>query len=83
MSALETYAKQALSQQGVQHLWAIQSLRKYIKLCPDQELERAINMITDVELLRILVEAGMRSPLHQITISRINLLSKEQQEAKK
>lgn len=83
MSALETYAKMALEQQGVQHLWAIQALRKYIKLCSDQEIERSINIITDVELLRILVEAGMRSPLHQITISRVNLLSKEQQEAKK
>ena len=83
MSALETYANGTLITKGTQHMWALQNLRKYVKLCPDEELIRHINIITDVEHLRVLIEAGMRAPVHQSVISRINLLTKEQAEVKR
>ena len=83
MSALELYAKQAINTKGTQHMQAIQSLRKYIRLSTNEELETYIRMITDVDILRTLIECGMRTPLFQVVISRINMLTKEQQEAKK
>jgi hypothetical protein len=83
MSALEIYADGVRITKGTAHMWALQNLRKYIKLCPDEELIRHINMMTDFEHLRILIEAGMRAPVHQSVISRINLLTKEQAEVKR
>lgn len=83
MSALETYAKQAQIVKGTYHLAAIQSLRSYIKLTPEEELIKYINMITDLDLLRILQEAGIRGDANRALISRMNLLAKQQEEAKK
>lgn len=82
MSALETYANQARIVKGIYHMQAIQALRAYIKLTPEIELERHINMITDPEILRILIEAGIKAPLHKIVISRINQLTQQQTEVK-
>jgi hypothetical protein len=39
--------------------------------------------MTDVELLRVLQEAGIRAPVFNVLISRINMLTKEQEEARK
>jgi len=83
MSALETYAKQAQIVKGTYHLAAIQSLRSYIKLTPTEDLIKYINMITDVDLLRTLEEAGMRADAYKALISRMNQLIKEQEEVKK
>jgi hypothetical protein len=83
MSALETYAIQALTTKGTVHMAAIQSLRKYINLCSELELELAINRITDLDILRTLIEAGMRGNLHKVTVSRINMLIKTKEEATK
>jgi len=83
MSAIETLAKRALETKGTDHMQAIQTLRKYMNLCPISEAISNINMITDVNILRILFEVGMRGELHRITVSRITMLNKEQQEARK
>jgi len=83
MSALELYAIQALRLHGAEHMWAIQSLRSYIKLCPDQELINYINQIVNLDILRTLQEAGIRQPAYKTLVSRMNLLIKEQEEAKK
>jgi hypothetical protein len=83
MSALELYAKQIINTKGTQHLAMLESLRSYIRLTSEDELIRYINMITDPEILRTLIEAGMRGTTHKATISRLNLLMKEQEEAKK
>jgi len=82
MSALELYAKQVLQLKGTQHMHAIDALRRYIRLTTDEELTIYINRITDTDVLRILIEAGMRNPLWRVAVSRINLLTKEQREAK-
>jgi len=78
MSALETYAKIVIGKKGTEHLAAIEALRSYIRLTKEEEIIRYINMITDPEILRILLEAGMRKGTHKATISRLNLLMKEQ-----
>jgi hypothetical protein len=83
MSALELYAKQAITTKGILHLQAIKSLRSYMKLTSTEEMIRYINMITDIDLLRAIQEAGARGDLYSALISRMNLLMKEQQEAKK
>ena len=77
MSALETYAKQALTTRGTEHMHAIDSLRRYIRLTPDEDLTNYINMIIDQDILRTLIEVGMRNPLWRVTVSRMNLLRKE------
>jgi hypothetical protein len=78
MSALELYAKQAQEKRGYEHMQAIKSLRSYMNLTSEEELIRYINMITDMDTLRTLTEAGMRGNTHKALISRMNLLIKEQ-----
>ena len=78
MSALETYAKQALQTKGTEHLYAIGSLRRYINLTPVEDLIKYVNMITDQDILRILIEAGMRGESWRATVSRSETLRKEQ-----
>ena len=83
MSALETYAKVVLNTRGIEHSHALQSLRHYINLTDTDTLIRHLNMITDLDILRAIQEAGARGDLYHALISRMNLLMKEQTEAKK
>lgn len=83
MSALELYATQIITTKGTLHLAALNALRSYIRLTTEADMITSINRITDPEILRALIEAGMRGATHKATISRLNLLMKEQQEAKK
>jgi hypothetical protein len=83
MSALELYAKQARQTKGTQHLHALEALRSYMRLTTVEEMIRHINTITDTDTLRTIQEAGARGDLYKALISRMNLLMKEQQEAKK
>jgi hypothetical protein len=83
MSALELYAKQVIGAKGTEHMAALEALRSYMRLTHEEDIIRYINMITDPEILRALIEAGMRGTTHRATISRLNMLMKEQQEAKK
>ena len=83
MSALETYAKVVLETRGIEHMHALQSLRHYINLTDMNSLIRYVNTITDIDILRAIQEAGARGDLYSALISRMNLLMKEQQEAKK
>jgi len=71
MSALETYAKQALETKGTEHMHAIDSLRRYIRLTPEEELIKYINMLTSREILRTLLEAGMPRDTWKAVVSRI------------
>jgi len=83
MSALETYAKQVTQTKGIEHMHALESLRHYINLADTDSLIRHLNTITDIDILRAIQEAGARGDLYKALISRMNLLMKEQQEAKK
>jgi hypothetical protein len=83
MSALELYAKTIRGTKGIMHMDALNSLRAYMKLTSTEELIRYVNTITDTEILRTIQEAGARKELYKALISRMNLLMKEQQEAKK
>lgn len=71
MSALETYAKQALATRGTEHMHAIDSLRRYMNLTPEEDLIKYINMLTDRDILRTLLEAGMRGDTWKAVVSRI------------
>jgi len=75
MSALELYAKAALETKGIAHLQAISSLRKYLLQITDEEATRYINMITDLNILRTLIEAGMRAALLKAVLSRQRILT--------
>ena len=83
MSALELYAREVINTRGIEHTHALQSLRHYINLTDTDSLIRYLNMITDIDLLRAVQEAGARGDLYPALISRMNLLMKEQTEAKK
>lgn len=77
MSALETYAKEALRTKGTEHMHAIDSLRRYINLSREEDLIIYINMITDQDILRTLIEAGMRAEAWTATVRRTETLRKE------
>ena len=83
MSALELYAKTIRGTKGTQHLAALEALRSYMRLTTVEEMIRHINTITDTDILRTIQEAGARGELYKALISRMNLLIKEQREAKK
>jgi hypothetical protein len=78
-SALELYAKQVRTTKGTQHLAALDSLRRYIRLTPMDELIRYINMITDPDILRTLMEAGMRAEAWTAAVRRADMLRKEKE----
>jgi hypothetical protein len=77
MSALETYAKQVLERKGMEKAYALGSLRRYINLTPVEDLIKYVNMITDQDILRTLIAAGMRGESWRATVSRSETLRKE------
>lgn len=77
MSALETYAKQALQTKGTEHMHAIDSLRRYIRLTPIEDLVKYINMLTDQDILRTLIEAGMPKDAWTAAVRRTETLRKQ------
>lgn len=77
MSALETYAKQALATKGTEHMHAIDSLRRYINLTPEKDLILYINTLTDQDILRTLIEAGMPKDSWKAVVRRTETLRKE------
>jgi len=83
MSALELYAKEIANRKGIEHMAALEALRAYMRLTTVEEMIRYIRMITDLDILRTIQEAGARGELYTALISRMNMLMKEQQEAKK
>jgi len=79
MSALELYAKQVRQTKGVQHMHALDSLRRYMNLTPIDELIRTINTITDPDTLRTLIEAGLRGDVWKAAVRRADMLRKEKE----
>lgn len=78
MSALETYAKEALRTKGTQHMHAIDSLRRYMKLTPADDLIKYINMLTDQDILRTLIEAGLWGETWRVAVRRTEILRQQQ-----
>jgi len=79
MSALELYAKQVRQTKGIQHMHALDSLRRYMNLTPIDELIRYINTITDQDILRTLIEAGLRGDVWKAVVRRADMLRKEKE----
>jgi len=79
MSALELYAKQVRQTKGIQHMHALDSLRRYMNLTPIDELIRTINTITDQDILRTLIEAGLRGDVWKALVRRADMLRKEKE----
>jgi hypothetical protein len=79
MSALELYAKQVRETKGIQHMHALDSLRRYMNLTPIDELTRTINTITDQDILRTLIEAGLRGDVWKALVRRADMLRKEKE----
>lgn len=70
MSALETYARAVRKAKGVEHKYKLDALRWYIKRSTDKELITAIRRITDTELMRTLIEAGLNAALMTVLLRR-------------
>jgi len=79
MSALELYAKQVRQTKGIQHMHALDSLRRYMNLTPIDELICHINIITDQDILRTLIEAGLRGDVWKAVVRRADMLRKEKE----
>ena len=76
MSALEIYAKGALESKGMFHIGAIRNLRMYINTTPQDQLRLEIERITDTDLLRTLIEAGLNAYLQKIVTCRYDEIQK-------
>jgi hypothetical protein len=78
MSALEYILEQCSALRGIEHINAIRTLRSYIRLTPEDEVVLAINRITNIMLLKHIIEAGVNARLQKATLTRYDLLKKEQ-----
>jgi len=74
MSALETYLKAVSETRGMQRLTALRNLRRYIKQCTEEELLIAIRNIKNYTYLRLLISAGLRTPIRDAVIKQYNTL---------
>lgn len=77
MSALEIYLKDARDTKGIEHMSVIRNIRAYMRLSTDKELYDAIYRIQDIDLLKHLVEAGLKPELMSITTKRYDALKKQ------
>jgi len=68
---LEAYLRLAYEEDGMLHISAMQRLRRYLKRTPLPKLLAEVDAIEDLELLRILWEAGLRRELQQAVIRRL------------
>lgn len=78
MSALETYLKGCVDTRGLEHINAIRALRTYIRLTSEEDITLAINRITDIMLLKHIIEAGVNARLQKVVLTRYDLLKREQ-----
>ena len=78
MSALETYLKGCATTRGLEHINAIRALRTYIRLTSEEDITLAINRITDIMLLKHIIEAGVNARLQKAVTTRYDLLKREQ-----
>lgn len=76
MSALELYLKEITKRRRIRRQWALQNLRTYIKQTSDEELTIHIKRITNLNHLKILWEAGLRTPLQRAVSVRIEELAR-------
>jgi len=74
MSSLEEYARKAWTTYGLEHQSWIRRLRNYIKMTPEEQLIEEINRITDINLFRMLWEAGLSRPLQEAALRRYDEL---------
>ena len=74
MSMLEAYARRVLETKGLEHQIALSILRDYMKVTPIEELIAQIDTIYDTDVLKALWEAGLRKPLMDAVIRRIEIL---------
>ena len=74
MSMLEAYARRVLESKGLEHQIALSILRDYMKVTPIEELIAQIDTIYDTDVLKALWEAGLRKPLMDAVIRRIEIL---------
>ena len=66
--SLEFYAKRCLETRGLVHQANLYALRDYIKRTPKDRLISEIKRIKNVEILRILWEAGLDADLQKAVL---------------
>ena len=76
MSALELYLKEITKRKRIRRVWALQNLRSYMKQTSDEELTLYIKRMTNLDWLKILWEAGLRTPLQRAVSIRIEELAR-------
>jgi len=77
MSALEIYLQKAAETKGTWHKVAIQILRDYMNITPENELIIAIGQIKKQEYIRLLWEAGLTTRLQQVAINQSKRIEQE------
>jgi len=70
MSMLRMYIRRTIEEKGLSRQTCLMNLRNYLNTTRLPELEIAINDIDSFEQLRILWEAGLRTPLQDAVLRR-------------
>jgi hypothetical protein len=76
VSALETYLTAARDTRGIEHMNAIKTLRWYIRTSTEHDLIVAIRTMTDINLLKYIIEAGVNATLQHEVTKRYEKLTK-------
>jgi len=74
VSMLEEYARKAYTTYGLEHQSWIRRLRNYLRMTPEDRVVEEINRITDINLFRMLWEAGLTRTLQEATLRRYDEL---------
>lgn len=70
MSMVGFYLKRIKESRGLERMQVLATLRNYVKETPQPELIEAINNITNIQSLRIMIEVGLKPPLMEAVLRR-------------
>ena len=74
MTMLEEYARRVVESKGLEHQINLSILRNYMRTTPVEQLMAEVDAIYDMDILRALWEAGLRQPLYDYVLRRIEIL---------
>jgi len=75
MSALVIYIEGVQAEMGLRRQERLRALRWYIRQTTTEEIKHAVNLITDINKLKILWEAGLNPDLQEMVLRRVRDLS--------
>jgi len=75
MPKLGEYAESVYYAVGLTHMRQLNALRQYLKVTPESQLIKEIKAIRNPDYLRSLWEAGLRQPLQEAVMAKLEELT--------